>query len=238
MPTHIGELWESQGVRGVRTNTSRAAEKALSEAPPLPQETATHVSEAQKKSFTAFIADTFNRWDSSGAPPKSTDVSVRSPQDILDDHTNGYDFYKTDTVPSRSGELIVNPDTLSVNYEEAIKNNKVTVVDLATDREFRALKDKSLTSIATFVVAYAKKHNYRIPGAEFWQWAIENPQSIPKNHDLKDGKYHFCFGSLLRDRRGRWHVPYFRWRGSGFRRSARWLDGGWGGSCRVVLLEN
>ena len=72
----------------------------------------------------------------------------------------------------------------------------------------------------------------------------EYPNQLPfdgvdfyDNEILKDGKYHFFFGSLFRYSGGRWRVPCVDGGSSGFGRSGGWLGGSWGGGCRVVLLE-
>ena len=58
-----------------------------------------------------------------------------------------------------------------------------------------------------------------------------------KKDFLKDGNYHFMFGSLFRRSDGGWYVPFVGGGASGFGRVGRWLGGGWNGNYRVVFLE-
>lgn len=72
----------------------------------------------------------------------------------------------------------------------------------------------------------------------------EYPNQLPydgvdfyDNECLKDGNYHFFFGSVFRYDDGLWDVPCVRWNGSRFDRDGAWLGGGWSAGCRVVVLE-
>lgn len=58
------------------------------------------------------------------------------------------------------------------------------------------------------------------------------------NECLKDGNYHFFFGSVFRLSDGNWRVPFVQWDGSKFNRRGLWLGNGWLGICRVVILDN
>lgn len=55
------------------------------------------------------------------------------------------------------------------------------------------------------------------------------------NEVLKDGNYHFFFGSVFRSSDGDWNVPYVQWNGGSFDRRGDGLGRDWDGRCRVVL---
>lgn len=57
------------------------------------------------------------------------------------------------------------------------------------------------------------------------------------NECLKDGNYHFFFGSVSRYSGGDWNVPSVQWGGSKFYRSGDWLASDWSGDFRVAILD-
>lgn len=72
----------------------------------------------------------------------------------------------------------------------------------------------------------------------------EYPNQLPydgidfyDNECLKDGNWHYFFGSVFRDGLGDWSVPCAIWFGSGFRRFNHWLSISWNSDYRLVLLE-
>lgn len=72
----------------------------------------------------------------------------------------------------------------------------------------------------------------------------EYPDQLPfsgvdfyENECLKDGNYHFFFGSLFRLSRCYWNVPYVHWDGSSFFANGNWLGNDWHSNYRVVRLE-
>lgn len=73
----------------------------------------------------------------------------------------------------------------------------------------------------------------------------EYPNQLPSdgvdfydNECLKDGDYHFFFGSVFRSGGGDWSVPYVQWDGSEFYRDGSWLGSDWDADSRVVILDN
>lgn len=66
-------------------------------------------------------------------------------------------------------------------------------------------------------------------------YLVENPNQVPD--EFKDYWCHF-FGSEVRGRDGFWYVPYGRWSGGKWYRSARWLRFDWDSDDRVVLLDD
>lgn len=69
------------------------------------------------------------------------------------------------------------------------------------------------------------------------QYLYEHPENVPEEF-----KKYWCYfyGTELRDRDGRWDVPYGYWYASTseFNRSAYWLDDSWDSGYRVVLLDD
>jgi MoxR-like ATPase len=167
-----------------------------------------------------FISDTFRSWYSSPMTPEEQNHTpvIVGPEDLA------WENLKQDIDPNLSGEYTLNPETQGLDFEQA----KLFTPDLTK------FNGKPLAEVAEHIVAtYGDK--YYIPGLEYWKWLIENPDKSPK--DLKDGNYHFFFGSTLRNRGGRWGVPYFYWSGDEWNRGADGLGSTWGSDGRVVLLE-
>lgn len=84
------------------------------------------------------------------------------------------------------------------------------------------------------VADYINKTYKDLPGLDVWQAIIDGKTNLPKD----TWKWNYCFGSTLRDRGGRWSVPYLGWDGGSWSRGADWLGRGWGSSYRVVLLDD
>ena len=125
----------------------------------------------------------------------------------------------------RSGRQtrILNPDMMGIDLEKA----KVFVPDLS---QFRG---KPIYEIMEYVVeTYGSK--YTLPGFEYQDFIIKNPDKFPQ---LKDSNYYFFPGSIFRNSRGHWYVPYSNWGGHRFDRCDDWLDDVWYSRDRLVLLE-
>ena len=135
-----------------------------------------------------------------------------------------------DTEPIRFGEYTLNPDTANIDWS-TISPDKIKVFDLAT------VQGQKLSEVAKHIIANYPPSKYKMPGLEYWKYVVENPDKIPDTHPLKDGKYHFFFGSIFRDKDGRWHVPYSSWNGARFASNDFWLDYVWSSYYRLVLLE-
>jgi hypothetical protein len=183
--------------------------------------------ESIRQKLQPFFEDTFkNYWNySDDTISKFTNSpELRAPKDIL------WDNGRTDTDASKFGEYSLNPETQSTNWD-TVSPDKIKIEKLPKNME-----KKSLAEVGKYIVAtYGAK--YYIPGIEYWKYIIENPDKAPPG--LKDGNYHFFFGSILRHSNGHWFVPLADWLGSKsrFDRSAYWLGIAWGSDCRVVLLE-
>ena len=139
---------------------------------------------------------------------------------------------KDDIDPDKLGEYTLNSEMTilsETDFEQLTKEGKVKV---------ETLPDKFNGQPLYEVVQYIMKTysgKYHIPGIEYWQWLLANPGKSPAS--LRDGNYHFFFGSTLRRPDGHWGVPSVGWESSGWNRDANWLDNDWGSFYRVVLLE-
>ena len=174
-----------------------------------------------KQKNESFLKQTFEIWyDAQKAQVEQKPIIV-NPKD------QDYDALKNDTNPTKFGEYTVNPETQNINLE------KTRIVTLPK-AEQKALEGKQLHEVAEYIkTTYGNR--YHIPGIEFWKYILENPDKAP--NELKDGKYHFYFGSLIRPSDGYWNVPYASWRGSLWYRYRDRLDYSWDSDYRVVLLE-
>ena len=134
-----------------------------------------------------------------------------------------------ETDPTKYGEFLVNPDTININWD-SIAKNQIKVIELPA-----SMNGKKLSEVAEYIKSeYGDE--YKIPGLEYYKYICENPDKAPDS--LKDGNYHFFFGSLFRGSGGGWGVLYARGASSGFGRRGPWLGSDWDGRDRVVLLEN
>ena len=174
--------------------------------------------------YNSFLMETYKNW---GMEQTKLDAIKFSPEFILPDNLD-YTAKKSDTDASKYGEYTINPETIGINLD-AIRPEHVIVMELPSN-----LIGKTLNEIGNYITSqYGSR--YYVPGLDYYKFIIENPDKAPDF--LKDGKYYFMFGSLFRYSGGNWFVPYVSWGGSSFERHGLWLDRGWRGRYRVVLLE-
>ena len=182
------------------------------------------VTEARLRAeFDGFLLDTYKGWnvDANKLSQIKFRVEPINPANI------DYAAKKADIDTSKFGEYLVNPDTAGIDWSQVLKE-KIKVVDLS------AMVGQPLDVVAKHIVdTYGNR--YYIPGLEYYKYILEHPDQAPD--DLQHGNYHFMFGSLFRGSDGGWSVPYVYWAGSEWGRDGRWLDRGWRGAFRVVLLE-
>ncbi|MEK7091802.1 MAG: hypothetical protein AAB900_02315, partial [Patescibacteria group bacterium] len=164
-----------------------------------------------------FIQETFKRWNQN-VPDTQISAKLESPA------SQDYKALTGDIDTAKAGEYTLNPEVQNLDFETA----KVFTPDPS------AFIGKSLSEVAEHLVTTFGSRYY-LPGIEYWQWLASNPDKSPQS--LKDGKYQFLFGSLLRSSDGHWCVPYVDWSGDEWDRYAKWLDNDWNSYCRVVLLE-
>ena len=167
-----------------------------------------------------FMLSTFKdswSWDTANLKPEG---HTTSPQ------AQNYEALSKDVDATKRGEYTLNPETQGLNFETL----RAFVPDL------KAFNGKKVHEVMQHVIdTYSATHH--VPGIEYWKWLIENPGKNPPGANLKDGKYYFFPGSVLRGKDGHWDVPYADWDGSKWNRRAYWLSGDWNGDYRVVLLE-
>lgn len=172
------------------------------------------------KTTTPFMLKTFKDswgWDVTNLTPEGR---VVTPQ------TQNYKALSQDTDASKRGEYILNPETQGLDFETL----RAFVPDLS------ALNGKPVHEVIQHVVdIYGGQ--YHIPGIEYWKWLCENPGKNPPGPNMKDGKYYFFPGSVLRGEGGDWDIPCAFWNGSEWDRNAGWLALDWNSRYRVVLLE-
>ena len=187
----------------------------------------TPVPEDIKTSREAFLQNTFETWDKDSAPNAKIKTETRSPAD------QDWTGLEADIDTDKFGELIINPETQSLNFE----TTKPFIPDLSSQ------SGKKLSEVADYLVkTYGDR--YYIPGIEYEEWIFRHDlDDFPSGNDfkvlkteLKDNHCSF-FGSTLRYSNGHWCVPYLNWNGSSWYRYARWLGHTWDSRCRVVLLE-
>ena len=86
------------------------------------------------------------------------------------------------------------------------------------------------------VDTYGKTH--LIPGLEYWEWLLENPDKVPEKLKIEDRRYWYYFpGSLYANSSKKWEVPAYH-KGRSESISSRGVGGRWSSSSRVVLLAN
>ena len=156
-------------------------------------------------------------------------------------------------VKDKTGVLLINldelhvealpqdlPEKIEVDIANLVKlDDAIKVADLPVSDKIKiltlpdTLNNQPLDQVANYILQTYP--NYHIPGLEYCKYIIQNPTKAPQA--LKDGNWHFFFGSLFRHSGGHWFVPYVRWGGSSFRRNGDWLAYSWHSDCRVVALE-
>jgi len=144
----------------------------------------TEVSSPEMKKF---LLETFKNWGVS--QEKLDSWAVNKKMEVVSPNGIDYQARKDDIDVSKYGEFTMNPNTIDINWE-SIPQNKIKTETLPT-----SMNGKNLSEIGEYVEAtYGGK--YKIPGLEYYKYIYENPDKAPDS--LKDGNYHFFFGSLFR----------------------------------------
>lgn len=191
----------------------------------LPEEEETKPENQPAQSYEQFFKETMkNSWNwKDEVIAKFIDTPISQ-----DPRTLPWQVKEKDIDADKLGEYTINPDTANIDWS-TISPDKIKVFNLEN------MQGKKLSEVAEYIISNFPSSKYKIPGIEYWKYILENPDKAPTQ--LKDGKYHFFFGSILRGGRGHFDVPYASWDGSSFDRDGSWL----GSSCYsdycLVLLE-
>ncbi len=196
--------------------------KVKKEEKPPTQESPQDIESINTK-YTNFLKETYKIWSIDDNTINQANITP----EIINPSNIDYEARKNDTDPTKFGEYTVNPETQNIDF----KNAKLFTLP---EEEQKELEGKTLSEVAEYIkTTYGNR--YHIPGIEFWKYILENPDKAP--NELKDGKYHFFFGSLVRASDGDWRVPYANWHGSQWDRYGLRFVYSWASRYRVVLLE-
>lgn len=208
------------------TRAARAADKAKefianhsgSESIP-PNPGATVVAER----YQSLLAETYALWYPN-QPDKATVTQRPTVTDPRSPLGKTYAELSADVSPADFGAYTLN-EALQVLTESELDGVKLTGVELSADWNGKTLAEVAQHIAQTYPAS-------RIPDLAIWSRILRG------NHpNLKNGKWNFCFGSLILSATGHWRVPFAIWDGSAWRRSAYWLGNRWFAFCRVGLLE-
>lgn len=203
--------------------------------------------EDTKQRFAPFLQTTFKRWYSSD-PAKHTQETTPL---LQDPRMEDYELRKQDIDPTKFGEYTINPEMASIDLEH-IDPSKIKIIDPVAEG-FATAGTTTRAEVFTHIMnTYGATHH--LPGIEMWQYILEEKyNSAPplpatagaaagllkaKYESLKDGKWYYFPGSLVRHSDGYWDVPVACWSASTWDRSANWLSNAWRADGRVVLLEH
>ncbi|OGI61993.1 hypothetical protein A2645_01780 [Candidatus Nomurabacteria bacterium RIFCSPHIGHO2_01_FULL_39_9] len=174
-----------------------------------------------QQQMDAFMQETLTIWYGEKDAKKAKLSMSATPLDQID-----YEKMRKDVDPAKFGEYSINPETAGLNFQE--KEPKIKILDL---KEFIG---KPRSEVMKHVVdTYGSQ--YHIPGLEYEQYLLNNPDKVPK--EMKDGNWYYFMGSTLRYRDGIAYVPCMRWDGDELYRDAPWLKNAWYSYVRVLLLE-
>lgn len=191
----------------------------------LPEEEEKKQENQPAQSYEQFFKETMkNSW---GWKDEVIDKFIDTPI-LQDPRTLDWQVKEKDIDEAKLGEYTINPDTANIDWS-TIHPDKIKVFNL------KNMQGKKLSEVAEYIIANYPSSKYKMPSIEYWKYVLENPDQAPPQ--LKDGKYHFFFGSVFRDCRGHFHVPSAFWHGSSFSRYGSWLGFSWISDYRLVLLE-
>jgi hypothetical protein len=124
----------------------------------------------------------------------------------------------------------------SSKFGEYFDNGQAFNIEKVVIKDLPEMNGKQIWKVAEYVHKKFGK-DYLIPGLTalkgFWGKKGDSPVAMR----LSAWQCNFFFGSLVRDKDGRWSVPSAEWSGSSFGRCANWLAHSWNSDDRVVLLE-
>lgn len=215
---------EYSAVNGISARLESLLVLLENEIPKTDEEIESENLEKMVAKLESFLIET---WKTLGV--NSPGIVVQKPF-LIDPKAQNLDFLKKDIDPTKFGEYTLNPECLNLDLDQI--KDKIVVKDIQQE-----IEDSNLTSVAeigTYVINKYSK-DYVIPDLSFWQWMIQKYANAPE--ELKDGNFHYCFGSILRRSDGYIAVPMVVWRNSEFLGNADIIGHSWIDHCRVVLIE-
>ena len=173
----------------------------------------------------SFMTETFTIWYSKDQAENVKQVPTPTAPTDLD-----FSALENTPDPSKFGEYTLNPECAGLDYE----NVKIQSLDITKEAWYKTLPNKKLSTVFQYITThYGDSHI--LPDLTYYQYIIENPTKA--DPAIKDGKYYFFPGSVLRLSNGDACVPFSYWNGSSFNRHANHLGNQWDGNYRVLLLE-
>ncbi|MCK9345096.1 MAG: hypothetical protein M0P64_03175 [Candidatus Pacebacteria bacterium] len=143
--------------------------------------------ETIKSLYSPFLLDTLNRWGSKEDAEKLAgerlDIKLVPPTDV--DWKN----LQERGVRGRGGEVVFNPETLSIDWEN-------TPVQKFKAIELKEMEGKSVAEVAKYVVTTYGDTHY-IPGIEYLNFIVQNPEKASPLLLLEDGNTYYFFGSTI-----------------------------------------
>jgi hypothetical protein len=126
-----------------------------------------------------------------------------------------------------------------VPAERVEENKKIKILN----KELEQFAGKKKTSEVLDYITREYGGEYNIPGIEYRDYLIENPDKVPE--EMKDGGFYLFVGSTIKDKGSRSFVPVARWRNkeealkieAGLYPTSYMLDSYWPIGNRVLLVE-
>ncbi len=184
--------------------------------------------EELREEFRDFLVETFSKWYLDDAARARIPEAANHLPEITTLHDQNWQKKKGDVVPSKFGEYTLNLETIDIDWG-AIPSENIRIEKLPDN-----WNNKPLADVAEYITkTYGA--DYYIPGLEYWKYILENPGKTPDQ--LKDGNWHYFFGSVLRNAHGHWDVSRVGWNGAVWCWGMDWLENSWYTHYRVALLE-
>ncbi len=184
--------------------------------------------EELREEFRDFLSYAFGKWYSDPAIKISIPEATNHTPELILPQDQEWQKKKEDRDPSKFGEYTLNPETIHIDWG-TISPEKIITKKLDND-----WNNKPLADVAEYIIkTYGT--DYYIPGLEYQKYILEHSGKAPDK--LKDGNWHFFFGSILRGAGGSWDAPGAGWYGARLGWAADWIRSGWSSNYRVVLLE-
>ncbi len=126
------------------------------------------------------------------------------------------------------GSYTINLESIGVNYLK-----KEIIIKILDVKDLGHFNGRSRSELVKYVVkTYGEK--YYIPGLEYENYLVENPDMIPE--EIKDGNRYNFIGSFVRGVDGECGIPFVKF-GAKFHHGLTELNGNYGNENRVVLIE-